>query len=209
MLAYLSKYSIMNLMIKMLPLLIVPPLFLMLFLNVENLTVKLEDKFTIDQTSESNDSEVFQNERDDEFIISEENLGYKNHETKVDESSNDFKPALIERNETILQKDLNDDKNKPSNNKIPEIKSKPIQIISDSSLRIQFGAFSKLKNAEIQKLKILKLMSKKFPNFEKKFRVLEENNLFKLIYSAENSFNSKSICDYSKSIKINCLILKK
>mgnify|MGYP001342933619 CR=1 FL=1 len=209
MLAYLSKYSIMNLMIKVLPLLIVPPLFLMLFLNVENLTVKLEDKFTIDQTSESNDSEVFQNERDDEFIISEENLGYKNHETKVDESSNDFKPALIERNETILEKDLNDDKNKPSNNKIPEIKSKPIQIISDSSLRIQFGAFSKLKNAEIQKLKILKLMSKKFPNFEKKFRVLEENNLFKLIYSAENSFNSKSICDYSKSIKINCLILKK
>ena len=35
------------------------------------------------------------------------------------------------------------------NNKIPEIKSKPTQILKDNALKIQFGAFSKLKNAVI------------------------------------------------------------
>ena len=39
--------------------------------------------------------------------------------------------------------------------------------------------------------------------------ILEENNLFKLIYTAENVSRSELICDYSKSIKINCLILKR
>ena len=209
MLAYLSKYSIIIYMIKVLPILIVPPLFLILFLNVENLTVKLDDKFKIDQTSEVNDDKVFKVKKDGEVKISEENLSIKNYEKKVNESSNDFKPALLKGNEPLSEMYLNDDKNERTNNKIPEIKSKPIQIISDNSLKIQFGAFSKLKNAEIQKLRILKLMSKKFPDFEKKFRILEENNLFKLIYSAQNSLNSKSICDYSKSIKINCLILKR
>ena len=209
MLAYLSKYSIIIYMIKVLPLLIVPPLFLILFLNVENLTVKLGEKFKIDQTSERNDDKVFQNKKDGEVTISEENLSIKNYETKVNESSNDIKPALLKGNESLSEMHLNDDKNEQTNKEIPEIKSKPIQIISDSSLKIQFGAFSKLKNAEIQKLRILKLMSKRFPDFEKKFRILEEKNLFKLIYSAENSINSKSICNYSKSIKINCLILKR
>ena len=53
------------------------------------------------------------------------------------------------------------------------------------------------------------LLSTKFPNFERKFGILEENNLFKLIYTADNLSSSEIICDYSKSIKINCLILKR
>ena len=106
MLAYLSKYSIIIYMIKVLPLLIVPPLFLILFLNVENLTVKLGEKFKIDQTSESNDDKVFQNKKDGEVTISEENLSIKNYETKVNESSNDIKPALLKGNESLSEMHL-------------------------------------------------------------------------------------------------------
>ena len=203
------KYSIIVLMIKVLPLLIVPPLFLILFLNVENLTVKFNSKLNINQVSESNENEVFRNKKDEEITISKENFANENNKSQSDDSSKNSKPVLYEINESKSKMNLHDVKNNQTNNKIPEIKSKPTQIVNDSSINIQFGAFSKLKNAEIQKIKIHRLMSKRFKDFEKKFRILEENNLFKLIYTAENSSSSELICNYSKSIKINCLILKR
>ena len=195
-------------MIKVLPLLIVPPLFLILFLNVENLTVKLDGKLKINPISESNENKVFQNKKDEETIILNENFGNKNDETKTDDSSKASKPVLLKSDKFSSENELDNDQDIKITNKIPEIKSKPIQIIKDNALKIQFGAFSKLKNAEIQKITILGLLSTKFPEFEKKFEILEENNLFKLIYSSENLSNSELICDYSKSVKINCLILK-
>ncbi len=196
-------------MIKVLPLLIVPPLFLILFLNVENLTVKFNGKLNINQVAESNENEVFRNKKDEEITISNGNFSNENNKAQSDDSSKDSKPVLYESNESKSKMNLHDVKNNQTNNKIPEIKSKPTQIVNDSSINIQFGAFSKLKNAEIQKIKIHRLMSKRFKDFEKKFRILEENNLFKLIYTAENSSSSELICNYSKSIKINCLILKR
>ena len=196
-------------MIKVLPLLIIPPLFLILFLNVENLTVKLNSKLKINQISEINENESFQNKKDEEITISDENFSNENNKSQLDDSSKDSELVLLKSNESKSKMDLNDVKNNQTNNKIPEIKSKPIQKVRESYIKIQFGAFSKLKNAEVQKLKIYKLMSKKFPDFEKKFRILEENNLFKLIYTAENSSSSEQICNFSKSIKINCLILKR
>ena len=208
-LAYLSKYSIIVLMIKVLPLLIIPPLFLILFLNVENLTVKLNSKLKIDEISEVNENEFFQNKKDEEIKISDENYSNENNKSQLDGSSKGSELVLLKSNESKSKMDVNDVKKNQTNNQIPEIKSKPIQKVRESYIKIQFGAFSKLKNAEIQKLKIRKLMSKKFPDFEKKFRILEENNLFKLIYTTENSSSSKLICNYSKSIRINCLILKK
>ena len=196
-------------MIKVLPLLIVPPLFLILFLNVENLTVKFNSKLNINQVSESNENEVLKKKKDEEITISNENFSNENNKSQSDDSSKDSKPVLYESNESKPKMNVHDVKNNQTNNKIPEIKSKPTQIVNDSSINIQFGAFSKLKNAEIQKIKIHRLMSKRFKDFEKKFRILEENNLFKLIYTAENSSSSELICNYSKSIKINCLILKR
>ena len=190
---------------KVLPLLIVPPLFLIFFLNVENLTVKLDNKLKNYPVLESSEKKVLPNKKDEELTISNENLSNKNAETKMDDS----KPVLSKSEQSISKNDLKDSEDIKINNKIPEIKSKPIQKVRESYIKIQFGAFSKLKNAEVQKLKIYKLMSKKFPDFEKKFRILEENNLFKLIYTAENSSSSEQICNFSKSIKINCLILKR
>ena len=50
----------MFLMNKVLPLLIVPPLFLIFFLNVENLTVKLDNKLKIHSVLESSENSVFE-----------------------------------------------------------------------------------------------------------------------------------------------------
>ena len=194
---------------KVLPLLIVPPLFLIFFLNVENLTVKLDNKLKIHSELESSDNSFFQSKNDEEITVSNENLSNKNAETNLDDSLIDSKSVLSKSGKSRPENDLKDTQDIKINNKIPEIKSKPSQMLKDSSLKIQFGAFSKLKNAEIQKIKILSLLSTKFPNFERKFGILEENNLFKLIYTADSLSNSEVICDYSKSIKLNCLILKR
>ena len=192
---------------KVLPFLIVPPLFLILFLNVENLTVKLEDKMKIHPVSESNENTVFENKKDEEITNSHENLINKNGETKLNDSISDSKPV----SKSLKSSSENDSNTQDIrvNNKIPEIKSKPTQMFKDNSLKIQFGAFSKLRNAEIQKMKILGLLSAKFPDFERQFGIFEEKNLFKLLYTADNLSTSEEICDYSKSIKINCLILKR
>lgn len=196
-------------MIKVLPLLIVPPIFLILFLNVENLTVKSDSKIKFNSISERSENKVFQNRKEEEVNISNENLRKKYDKTKFDDSAKDSKPELLKSNNAGPKNDLNKTQDFQITNEIPEIKSKPTQISQNDSIKIQFGAFSKLKNAEIQKLKILGVLSAKFPGFEKKFRILEENNLFKLIYTAENLSSSQSICGYSKSIKINCLILQR
>ena len=190
---------------KVLPLLIVPPLFLIFFLNVENLTVKLDNKLKNYPVLESSEKKVLPNKKDEELTISNKNLSNKNAERKLD----DPQPVLSKSEQSISENDLKDTQDIKINNKIPEIKSKPTQMLKDNALKIQFGAFSKLKNAEIQKTKILALLSTKFPNFERKFGILEENNLFKLIYTANNLSSSEAICDYSKSVKLNCLILKR
>ena len=194
---------------KVLPLLIVPPLFLIFFLNVENLTVKLDKELKNHPILESIENKVFQNKKDEEITISNENLSNNNAETRLDNSIIDSKPVLSKSEKSKSENDLKENQNIKTNNKIPEIKSKPTQMLKDNSLKIQFGAFSKLKNAEIQKTKILSSLSTKFPNFERKFGILEENNLFKLIYNADNLSSSEVICNYSKSVKLNCLILKR
>ena len=192
-------------MIKVLPLLIILPLFLILFLNVENLTVKLDGKLKINSITDGNENKPFQNKKNEKIEISNENFSDKNNKIKLDDSEK----VLLKSNKSSFENNLNNVQDIKKTENIPEIKSKPSKALKENSSRIQFGAFSKLKNAEIQKLKILGLLSTKFPDFERKFAILEENNLFKLIYTAENLSISKLICNYSKSVKINCLILKR
>ena len=134
---------------KVLPLLIVPPLFLIFFLNVENLTVKLDNKLKNYPVLESSENTEFQNKKDEEITISNEKLSNKNTEIELDHS----KTVLSKSEQSLSENDLKDTQDNKINNKIPEIKSKPTQILNDNSLKIQFGAFSKLKNAETQKKK--------------------------------------------------------
>ena len=54
---------------KVLPLLIVPPLFLIFFLNVENLTVKLDNKLKNYPVLESSEKKVLPNKKDEELNL--------------------------------------------------------------------------------------------------------------------------------------------
>ena len=86
----------------------------------------------------------------------------------MDDSIKDSKPVLSKSEQSRSENDSKDSQDIKINNKIPEIKSKPTQILKDNSLKIQFGAFSKLKNAEIQKKKILVC-------YQQSFQILREN----------------------------------
>ena len=91
---------------KVLPLLIVPPLFLIFFLNVENLTVKLDNKLKNYPVLESSENTVFQNKKDEEVTISNQNSSNKNAEKRLDDS----KPVLSKSEQSISENDLNETK---------------------------------------------------------------------------------------------------
>ena len=194
-------------MIKIFPLLIFPILFLIFFLNVDNLTLNLDNKVENETYKTNNFQENLVVNKPEELEISEFKTIEDSKKIKTNESLNFANNFTKEEGEEDFKK-------KPKNNfdeiSLPEIKPKPQPLISKKQLiRIQFGAFSKIENAEEQKIKITKIISNNFPEFSKKFKLLEENNLFKLIFLADNSSSAKSICDYSKAKKISCLILKK
>ena len=64
-------------------------------------------------------------------------------------------------------------------------------------------------NAESHMKKVSEAMSKEFPEFKNNLKILEENKLFKVLMLTESDLKAKSICDYSKSKKISCLVLIK
>ncbi len=210
-------------MIKVLPLLTIPIFFLIFFLNVKNLTsnfqnnpdIKVFENNDLDPELDKNKISKPKNMKESEDILSQKPMeiddsSMSNSETEVVKAKN-TKLKSKENNAEIDSSIKNLNKTKfERNNKAPEVKSKPDQLKPNIKLvKIQFGAFSKMKNAEDYKKKITEVISLKFPKFEEKLIILEENKLYKLIYSSKNLLIIESICDYSKSKRISCLILRK
>jgi len=73
---------------------------------------------------------------------------------------------------------------------------------------IQFGAFSRKDYAENSKSEIEKKIKEKFKEVNLNIDFLKDKKLYKLVYLANSESAAKSICDFSKKIKINCLIRK-
>ena len=210
-------------MIKVLPLLTIPILFLIFFLNVKNLTSNFQNNYDIEVVENDNlDLELDKNKiskpnnpKDSDDTVSQkhkeiddsstnnsetDDVKVKNIELKSKENNAEINSNIKNLNKTKFEK----------NNKAPEVRPKPDQLKPEIKLiKIQFGAFSKMKNAEDYKEKVSEVMSLKFPEFEEKLIILEENKLYKLIYSSKNLLITESICDYSKSKRISCLILRK
>ena len=121
--------------------------------------------------------------------------------------------SVEEKNNTVTKNELDVESKQSSikKNKIQiKVKPKPDNIkLSKKLIKLQFGAFSKMKNAEDQKEKVNKIISNEFPELSNKLKIIEENRLFKLILISETNTMARSICDFSKSKKMSCLILKK
>ena len=158
-------------MIKLIPLIIFPLSFFLIFLGVKNLTgnfpsdnekITHNDKEEIikyNQNPEDIEKKIVK-ETEQNFVDVNENLTKTKEIEK--QSTNEVKEKESENNgplEKSNQIESNYKKSKKTNINIPIIEEKK------DIYFIQFGAFSKKKNAEDLKSSVMKKINAKFPDF--------------------------------------------
>tara|TARA_B100000242_G_C42999364_1_gene464259 strand:+ start:539 stop:1183 length:645 start_codon:yes stop_codon:yes gene_type:complete len=214
-------------MIKILSLLSITSVFFIVFINVKNLT-PVNENFTQQIYSDKIQSKKFNVLEKNQIDKIEEEILQKKNKNLIDS-----KEKIVEEQTEILDKSISnpnhkeeanssDEKeyksNQPTNKKLTnskvdkvenELSTDKLAKLNERIITIQFGAFSKMTNAESHMKKVSEAVSKEFPEFKNNLKILEENKLFKILMLTESDLKAKSICDYSKSKKISCLVLIK
>ncbi len=202
-------------MIKLIPLIIFPLSFFLIFLGVKNLTGNFpSDNEKITQNDNEEITKYNQNPEDIEKKIVKET-----EQNFVDVNENLINTKETEKHST------NEVKEKESENNGPLEKSNQIEINSKKSKKtdinipiteekkdiyfIQFGAFSKKKNAEDLKSSVMKKINTKFPDFFVNIDFDEKKKLYKLISQTNDLDNAKKVCNFLKEVKISCLFKKR
>ena len=196
-------------MIKIIPLLFIPLFFLIVYLGVENLTQKNFEN-GINNISEGENFIVKKNDNSSPSveILSENN--HKEQKKIEDEKKNSGSAKSIVDEESKIKEKVQQSGNVKKESKLKEIKQKKNQKVDNfSKVLIQFGAFSRKDYAENSKIEIEKKIKEKFKEVTLDIDFIEDKKLYKLVYLAENIKLAKSICKFSKNIKINCLIKSK
>ena len=196
-------------MIKIIPLLFIPLFFLIVYLGVENLTQKNFEN-GINNISEEENFTVKKNDDSSPSIeVSSEN-NHKEQKKIEDEKKNSGSAKSIVDEESKIKEKVQQSGNVNKESKLKEIKQKKNQEVDNfSKVLIQFGAFSRKDYAENSKLEIEKKIKEKFKEVKLDIDFIKDKKLYKLVYLAENKKLAKSICKFSKNIKINCLIKSK
>tara|TARA_Y100000287_G_scaffold163650_1_gene144400 strand:- start:980 stop:1570 length:591 start_codon:yes stop_codon:yes gene_type:complete len=196
-------------MIKIIPLLFIPLFFLIVYLGVENLTQKNFEN-GINNISEGENFIVKKNDNSSPSveILSENN--HKEQKKIEDKKKNSGSTKSIIDEESKIKEKVQQSGNVKKESKLKEIKQKKNQEVDNfSKVLIQFGAFSRKDYAENSKIEIEKKIKEKFKEVTLDIDFIKDKKLYKLVYLAENKKLAKSICKFSKNIKINCLIKSK
>lgn len=198
-------------MLKIIPLIIFPFSFFIIFLGVKNLTQNFSDKD--DNTIEKAEI-ISEQELDKAFDLNVKKTSDElaaNDELKkkqVDDSSDKTK----KKNDLVLDKidDTKIDKKiVESFNKTDEqinIQKKNDKILD--KLNIQFGAFSKEKNALEYRENVLDILKNEFPDIRIEVEYQEMNKLYKLLFKTDSKELAEKICNFSKKVKISCIVIK-
>ncbi len=201
-------------MIKLIPIIIFPLSFFLIFLGVRNLT----DNFPLDKEkfTQNDKEEIINNNQDSEEI--ERKIVTEAEQNFIDVDENLTNTEEIEkRSPAKLKEKESIEKNKPlvksekieSSSKKSQKKTINIPIAKEKNIYlIQFGAFSKKKNAEDFKNSIVEKLGSKFPGFLINLDFDEKKKLYKLISQTNDINKAKKICSFSKKMKINCLFKK-
>ena len=197
-------------MLKLIPLIIFPLSFFLIYLGVKNLTgnfsLNKENTVQIDkeETREfKQDSEkitrTISNEVQKNIIVTEKK---EKKPIKIENLKNDVEKAnLSDKSEKIKNNSL---KNQNTIDNATNIKEKK----ENYNYLIQFGAFSKKKNANDLKNSLIKKLNSKFPDFSINVDFDEKRKLYKLISQTNDIEKAKKVCSFSKEVKINCLFKK-
>ncbi|MEL0246060.1 MAG: hypothetical protein VW954_02470, partial [Alphaproteobacteria bacterium] len=183
--------------------------FLIVYLGVENLTQKNFEN-GINNISEGENFIVKKNDNSSPSveILSENN--HKEQKKIEDEKKNSGSAKSIVDEESKIKEKVQQSGNVKKESKLKEIKQKKNQEVDNfSKVLIQFGAFSRKDYAENSKIEIEKKIKEKFKEVKLDIDFIKDKKLYKLVYLAENKKLAKSICKFSKNIKINCLIKSK
>tara|TARA_A100001011_G_scaffold267736_1_gene276838 strand:+ start:1687 stop:2229 length:543 start_codon:yes stop_codon:yes gene_type:complete len=111
------------------------------------------------------------------------------------------KNNLSHKTEKIKNNSL---KNQSTTSNVANIKEKKEKY----NYLIQFGAFSKKKNANDLKNSLIKKLKSKFPDFSINVDFDEKRKLYKLISQTNDIEKAKKVCSFSKKVEINCLFKK-
>ena len=201
-------------MIKLIPLIIFPLSFFLIFLGVKNLTGNFPSEN--EKITHNDKEEIIKYNQNPEDI--EKKIVKETEQNFVDVNENLTKTKEIEKQST------NEVKEKESENSGPLEKSNQIESNSKKSKKtninipiieekkdiyfIQFGAFSKKKNAEDLKSSVMKKINTKFPDFFVNIDFDEKKKLYKLISQTNDLDNAKKVCKFLKEVKISCLFKK-
>ena len=204
-------------MIKLIPLIIFPLSFFLIFLGVKNLTVNFPSyKENIDQ---DNKEETVKPNRDSEKIEKkiavelEKNL-INNEQPSINVDENlqrtdekERKIIEVENAKEGFEKTKLQVKPEKKNN-IKTTNNTEVAEKNKNNYLIQFGAFTKKKNAEDLKNSIIQRLHTKFPEFQINLDFDEKKKFYKLISQTNDLKKAKKVCSFSKEIKINCLFKK-
>ena len=197
-------------MLKLIPLIIFPLSFFLIYLGVKNLTgnfsLNKENTVQIDkeETREfKQDSEkitrTISTEVEQNIIVTEKK---EKKPIKIENLKNDVEKAnLSDKSEKIKNNSL---KNQNTASNVENTKEKK----ENYNYIIQFGAFSKKKNANDLKNSLIKKLNSKFPDFSINVDFDEKRKLYKLISQTNDIEKAKKVCSFSKEVKINCLFKK-
>ena len=207
-------------MLKIIPLIIIPLFFFIIFLGVENLTqISDEKKENLLSNLENKQNEL---PNDSSFKepknIVNNGVEVKNIEKSDESSEKSSKNLEVTNKDSSLEskevktkgKELKNigDLKKGQKTKTEENTLSPKVAEKSKKIKTQFGAFSKKSYANSSKQSIEKKIKKKFPSFSIKINFDKKKNLYRLIYFCDDLNLANQICEFSKKNKIGCLILK-
>lgn len=197
-------------MIKLIPLIIFPLSFFLIFLGVKNLTGNFSlDKDNIDQNDKA---EITLHNQDIEEIELK-TATYKEH-TNVEKkiiNTEEIEEKSVNTEKKNIEKKLSAKTEKiPSSSNVSKKSTNNISVTKEKTdiYLIQLGAFSKKKNAEDLKNSVMEKISTKFPGFLINLDFDEQKKLYKLISQTNDIGNAKKVCDFLKKIKTSCLFKK-
>ena len=200
-------------MLKIIPLVIIPLSFFIIFLGVKNLTenslenVNEKPQLVLLEENDLDKKELTNNEKNIN-VDSESDIQI------IDDSISKIKKKIANDNlEKLKNKKSIDQAVNLKNNKIVDNSTKK-KIIKDdldiekSGILLQFGVFSKEKNATDLKKRIEKKIIDKFSDFKININYDEKRKFYKLIYKADDKIKAKDICELSNKSNIKCILLK-
>ncbi|MAI60793.1 MAG: hypothetical protein CMM92_07225 [Rickettsiales bacterium] len=196
--------------LKLIPLIIFPLSFFLIYLGVKNLT----GNFSLNKvnTIQIDNEETKEFNQGSEKIVRtvttevEQNLTITEEKEKesieIENKKGDVeKNNLSHKTEKIKNNSL---KNQSTTSNVANIKEKKEKY----NYLIQFGAFSKKKNANDLKNSLIKKLKSKFPDFSINVDFDEKRKLYKLISQTNDIEKAKKVCSFSKKVEINCLFKK-